>query len=62
MENRNSNIFETSNNIEIDDKELAQEYRNRNNYNFLKRLSIERKYQKALEKKIDESYNKIWRK
>ena len=44
---------------EIDDKELAKQYRERYKYNIFKRLIIEYKYDKAVEKQLKEDYIKI---
>ena len=44
---------------EIEDKELAKQYHERNKYNIFKKLIIEYKYEKAAEKQLKEDYYKI---
>ncbi len=46
-------------NYAIEDKELEKQYRERHKYNIFKRLIIEHKYDKALEKQLKEDYYKI---
>ena len=45
--------------IDIDDKVLMYQYQNRKEYNPIKRLIIERKYEKALKNKIESEYNEL---
>ncbi len=44
---------------EIEDKDLARQYHERDKYNIFKKLIIEYKYEKAVEKQLKEDYHKI---
>ena len=48
-------------NIKIDDQQLQKDYDHRNEYNLIKRLIIEYKYNKAVDKKMEEKFKQISR-
>ena len=46
-------------NVSIDDKELEQQYFNREQYGPIHRFIIEKRYERALSKKVTEDYEKL---
>ena len=49
-------IVNKPDNFEISDTKLVEQYKNRANYNVIKRLIIERKYNKCYEKELEEAF------